>query len=130
MELQNFQKKNEEIRHAFLKLKAGSPQRLRRRLDLSWSNWGFGMEDLADSARRLQQAGVRFIELHGNRYGADLGYRAGPTRKVLADCGIAVAGVCGMFSPDNELASNHGVVRQAAIDYIRRAGGSGKAAED
>ncbi|MFH1006822.1 MAG: sugar phosphate isomerase/epimerase family protein, partial [Candidatus Latescibacterota bacterium] len=40
--------------------------------------------------------------------------------KILSDHGIAVGGICGMFSADNDLSSNRGIVRQAALDYIRR----------
>ena len=117
---QNFELKNEKIRRAFMTLKADHPERLKRRLNLSWSNWGFGMEDLADSAARLEKHGVRFIELHGNHYGPDLGYTPKETRKVLADHGIKAAGVCGMFSSDNDLSSNRAIKRQAAVDYLRR----------
>jgi sugar phosphate isomerase/epimerase len=101
-------------------LKSRHPDRLQRRLALSWSNWGFGTEPLADSAARLQKAGVAHVELHGNRYGNDLGYRSPETRRLLADHGLKVSGICGMFSPDNDLSSNRGVIRQNAVDYIRR----------
>jgi sugar phosphate isomerase/epimerase len=40
--------------------------------------------------------------------------------KILGDHGIKVAGVCGMFSPDNDLSSNRAIQRQAAIDYLKR----------
>jgi sugar phosphate isomerase/epimerase len=118
--LQGYERKNLEIRNAFLKLKAGNPRQLRARLNLSWSNWGFGMEKLEDSAARLEKNGIRFMELHGNLYGPDLGYKAGETRKILGDHGVACSGICGMFSAENELASNRPTVRQRAIDYIRR----------
>ena len=117
---QNFEIKNQKIHAAFNELKLKYPDRLKKRLNLSWSNWGFGIESLADSAARLQQAGIQFIELHGNHYGPDLGYDVGTTLKVLADHGIAVSGVCGMFSADNDLSSNRGIHRQAALDYLRR----------
>ena len=120
MKRQNFEVKNERIKAAFLELKQKHPQKVAARLNLSWSNWGFGMEALADSAARLQKAGIRFIELHGNHYGPDLGYDEKETRKVLADHGIAAAGVCGMYTPDNDLSSNRAVHRQAAIDYLKR----------
>jgi len=120
MKLQNFQLKNEKIRSAFLELKKNHPEKLRTRLNLSWSNWGFGMESLADSAARLQKAGIRYIELHGNHYGPDLGYGVDDTLKILGDHDIRVAGVCGMFSADNDLSSNRAIQRQAAIDYLRR----------
>lgn len=101
-------------------MKKHHPQRLKKRLNLSWSNWGFGIEPLADSARRLAKYNVDFIELHGNHYGSDLGYKPRETQKILKDHNIKVAGICGMFSPDNDLSSNRAIHRQAAIDYIRR----------
>ena len=120
MPRQNYELKNDRIHEAFRRLKAEQPERLKRRLSLSWSNWGFGMETLAESAARLQRAGIGFIELHGNHYGPDLGYDAAETRRVLADHGLRAAGVCGMYSADNDLSSNRGLARQAALDYIRR----------
>jgi len=120
MELQNFEVKNQKIKEMFLKMKLESPEKFVQRLRLSWSNWGFGMEKLVDSVQRLQGAGIKFIELHGNRYGQDLGYKSVEAGKVLSDNGIRVSGICGMFSPDNDLSSNRGIIRQNAIDYIRR----------
>ncbi len=120
MRLQNFETKNQAIRDRFLDLKKRSPERFQPRLNLSWSNWGFGREDLAASAARLNESGVKFIELHGNHYGQDLGYKVEETLKTLNGYGLRVSGVCGMFSADNDLASNRAVCRQNAIDYIRR----------
>jgi len=120
MKKQNYEVKNERIREAFLEMKERHPEKFERRLNLSWSNWGFGMESLADSAARLQNAGIRFIELHGNHYGPDLGYKVDETLRILTDYDITVAGVCGMFSADNDLSSNRAFQRQAAIDYLRR----------
>ena len=120
MKLQRYEEKNRLIREAFDKLKAEHPECLNKRLQFSWSNWGFGLENLVISAKRLQNANVRFIELHGNHYGPDLGYRPMDTKRILSDYGISTAGVCGMFSADNDLSSIHHIRRQAAIDYIRR----------
>jgi D-psicose/D-tagatose/L-ribulose 3-epimerase len=120
MEQQNFEAKNQVIRDKFRALKNGSPEMLKTRLNLSWSNWGFGRESLADSAKRLERAQLSFIELHGNHYGADLGYNVNETRRILEDHGLKVSGVCGMFSADNDLSSNRAMTRQAAIDYLRR----------
>ena len=120
MNPQNYEMKNEAIRQAFENIKKSTPEKLERKLNLSWSNWGFGMEDLDTSARRLSAAGIGFIELHGNHYGRDLGYEPKETLKILADHNVTVAGICGMFSPDNDLSSNSGIQRQNAIDYIRR----------
>jgi D-psicose/D-tagatose/L-ribulose 3-epimerase len=110
----------EQIKTAFLKLKKERPASLSRRLNLSWSNWGFGVENLKDSAARLRKAGIGFIELHGNHYGRDLGYRPNETLKILGDHNIRVAGICGMFSADNDLSSVRPMQRQAAIDYVKR----------
>jgi sugar phosphate isomerase/epimerase len=118
--MQNFQQKNLRIRKQFLAQKASSPERFITRLNLSWSNWGFGIEPLAVSAARLAKAGVPYIELHGNHYGPDLGYKVDETLKILGDAGIRVGGVCGMFSADNDLSSNHPLHRQAALDYLKR----------
>lgn len=120
MRQQNFEAKNETIRESFLALKKKSPEKLKTRLNLSWSNWGFGRENLADSARRLEKAQMAFIELHGNHYGPNLGYNVDETLKILGDHGLKVSGVCGMFSADNDLSSNRAVCRQAAVDYLDR----------
>jgi D-psicose/D-tagatose/L-ribulose 3-epimerase len=117
---QNFELKNQTIRDAFWQLKESHPEKLKQRLNLSWSNWGFGIEPLADSALRLQQAGIDFIELHGNHYGPDLGYKVAETLRILSDHNLKVSGVCGMFSEDNDLSSNRAIQRQAAVDYLRR----------
>ena len=124
MKKQNYELKNEKILLAFEELKSrmksSSPAALENRLKLSWSNWGFGMESLADSAGRLEKNGIRYIELHGNHYGSLLGYEPKETLEILSDHGIQVAGICGMFSADNDLSSNRALHRQAALEYIRR----------
>ncbi len=120
MTLQNFVIKNRSIEERFRKVQAESPDTLAHPLNLSWSNWGFGLERLEDSAERLRKNGIGLIELHGNRYGDDLGYKAHEVRAILGDKGIRVAGICGMFSPDNDLSSNRGIIRQNAVDYLRR----------
>jgi len=120
MKKQNYEIANEKIRTAFQELKKNQPEKLQKRLNLSWSNWGFGIESLDYSAARLQKAGISFIELHGNHYGPDLGYKTEETLKILGDHNIKVAGVCGMFSPDSDMSSNRAINRQAAIDYLKR----------
>ena len=120
MKPQNYELKNEKIHSAFNDLKKNHPEKLKTRLNLSWSNWGFGMESLADTAERLANAGIGFIELHGNHYGPDLGYKVDETLKILGDCHIKVAGVCGMYSTESELSSSLAASRQAAVDYLKR----------
>jgi len=116
--MQNHELKSKKIKDAFIKLKNEKP--FTSKLKLAWSNWGFGIESLETSCARLATAGVEYIELHGNHYGADLGYKLDETHKTLGKHGIKVAGVCGMFSPNCDLSSNNPVHRQAAIDYLRR----------
>lgn len=120
MKKQNYEMKTAKIREAFFELKKKQPAKFKTRLSLSWSNWGFGIEPLATSAARLEKNGVRFIELHGNHYGPDLGYKVAETKKILGDHGVKVGGICGMFSADNDLSSNRAVHRQAAVDYLKR----------
>jgi sugar phosphate isomerase/epimerase len=120
MSLQNHEVKTAKIKSAFEELKRSNPDKLKRRLNLSWSNWGFGMETLTETAERLQKAGIEYIELHGNHYGPDLGYDVKETLDILNAHNLKVGGVCGMFSADNDMASNHMWHRQAAIDYIKR----------
>lgn len=120
VKIQNYEKINHEIKSKFEELKENHPNRLKKKLNVSWSNWGFGLEDLEDSLTRLKQAGVNYIELHGNHYGDDLGYNIEETQKLLKKYDIKVSGVCGMFSVENDLSSNSHISRQAAIDYIRR----------
>lgn len=118
--MQNYEIKNAKIKAAFIELKNKHPENFKKNINLSWSNWGFGIESLADSAARLQKAGIKYIELHGNHYGPDLGYKANETLKTLKEYDIQVAGVCGMFSSYNDMSSTNPMQRQAAIDYIKR----------
>lgn len=120
MKPQNFQKKNFGIFQKFLELKKDSNFSKSRNLNLSWSNWGFGIESLEATAKRLQKFGVQYIELHGNRYGENLGYKAAKTKRVLEDHNLKVSGLCGMVMPESEFSSNNPFVRQRCIDYFKR----------
>ena len=120
MSRQTWETKSDVIRNEFLAAKHSHSERFKKRLSLSWSNWGFGREPLETSASRLARNKICFIELHGNHYGPDFGYAAKETLAILDGNGIEVAGICGMFSADNDLSSNRGIHRQAALDYIRR----------
>ncbi len=120
MKKQNYELKNDHIRQRFEGLRQANPDLGKTRLNLSWSNWGFGMEPLSTSVQRLASNGIQFIELHGNHYGPDLGYRPAETQRILADHGVVCGGICGMFSRENDLSSNSGVSRQQAVDYLKR----------
>jgi D-psicose/D-tagatose/L-ribulose 3-epimerase len=119
MKPQTFQQKDREVVQRFLEYRQSNPNPTQR-LKLSWSNWGFGIEPLQMSAARLAKYNVSYIELHGNRYGTDLGYKTKETQQILNDYGIRVAGVCGMVSPESELSSNIPHITQRCIDYFRR----------
>ena len=68
MDLQNYELKNAAIRERFETLKKNDPEKLKQRLNLSWSNWGFGMEALAVSAKRLAAAVTPVALLGSLRY--------------------------------------------------------------
>ncbi len=120
MSLQRVDQWRAQIEERYLAARAADPGRFEPRLSFSWSNWGFGLEPLEASCDRLARSGIELIELHGNHYGPDLGYRVEETLRILGDRGLRVSGVCGMFSDDNDLSSNRPLSQQAAIDYIRR----------
>lgn len=119
MKAQKYEEKRGTLISGFRRKMENTPQLKDRELKLSWSNWGCGSEPLEHTARRLAKHGIRWIELHGNRYGADLGYRARDVLATLDRYSINVAGLCGMFGAENDLSSNSGIARQHAIDYIR-----------
>ena len=83
MKTQNYEIKNQVIRDRFLEMKNKKPESFKNRLKFSWSNWGFGIESLKDTAERLNKFGIKYIELHGNLYGADLGYRPKEVKKIF-----------------------------------------------
>ena len=120
MPQQNFEIKREQIRQDFEQWKRTHPERIKQPIQLSWSNWVFGVEPLEVSLRRLIANDVHFIELHGNRHGADIGYDPAATRRLLAEHGVRCSGICGVYSPQEDLASNSGIIRQQAIEYIKR----------
>ena len=119
MGMQNLEIKNQKIRDRFKSLvkENGVPE---NRLKLSWSNWGFGLEPIERSVERLAKNNLKYIELHGNLYEKDLGYRSKDINKLLSRYGMKVSGICGMFSTENELASSNPYIRQRAIDYIKK----------
>lgn len=43
--LQNYQIKDQKIKEAFLEMKKNNPEKFAKRLTMSWSNWGFGLEN-------------------------------------------------------------------------------------
>ena len=119
MKLQHFKVRDNEVIERFVRFRSANPS-VKAKLNFSWSNWGFGIEPFEKSIARLAKYKVRYIELHGNRYGPDLGYKTKETRKILNDHGVKVSGVCGMVSQQCELSSNKPHITQRSIDYFRR----------
>ena len=119
MKPQNFQLKDNKVIEQFIEFRKNNLS-IKPKLNLSWSNWSFGIEPFEQSIARLAKYNVKFIELHGNRYGPDLGYKTDEIRQILDDYGVKVSGVCGMISPESELSSNKPHITQRSIDYFRR----------
>ncbi len=119
MKAQNFQVRDSRVIQRFVEFRNRNPE-IGTRLNLSWSNWCFGIEPLEKSVARLAKHNIPYIELHGNRYGPDLGYKSKEVKRVLDDYGMKVSGVCGVASPECELSSINPHVIQRSIDYFRR----------
>jgi D-psicose/D-tagatose/L-ribulose 3-epimerase len=117
-ELQNFEKKNSDIRNSFNELL--KKNKIKNKLKLSWSNWGFGLEPIEISLKRLKKYNIDYVELHGNRYGPDLGYKTKTLKKLLSSYDIKVSGICGMVWKESEMASPSPFIRQRCIDYFKR----------
>lgn len=75
------------------------------------------MEQLQATLQRLSKNNIKFVELHGNLYGKDLGYKPAETIRALNENGMKTSGICGMVHPYSEFASNNHYLRQACIDY-------------
>lgn len=117
---QNFEKKNTEIKLRYLQAKRANPALFRRRIDLSWSIWMFGLEPIGVSLDRLVRNDIRYVELKGDHWTKDSGICVQELTAALSASGVKVSGTCGMFSNENDLSSPSAYVRQNAIDYIRR----------
>lgn len=118
MELQNYEKKDQEIKDKFNKFI--SQNKIENKLKFSWSNWGFGLEPIEKSLERLRRNKVQYVELHGNIYGPDLGYKSAELSKKLSSYNIKVSGICGMVMKEAEMSSSSPYVRQRCIDYFKR----------
>ena len=81
MILQNFKKKDLAVVKQFVEVRKKGFKKSAK-LNLSWSNWGFGMEKLETSVQRLSKNKIKYVELHGNLYGKDLGYKSDETIRV------------------------------------------------
>ncbi|HWQ78148.1 MAG TPA: sugar phosphate isomerase/epimerase family protein, partial [Anaerovoracaceae bacterium] len=120
MKDQNYVKKNKEIAEKFLAWRRTQDISSLKRLNLGWSNWGFGKESFEESLKRLANHNIHYIELHGNHYGSDFGYKEKEIKPILKTYGVEVSGICGMVSIESELSSSSFAVRQRSLDYFRK----------
>lgn len=118
MELQNFEKKDLIIRKKF-KNYISNKKDIKDKIKFSWSSISFGFEPIEDSLKRLEKNKVKYIELPGNLYGKDTGFKSRNLKKILSYYGIEVSGVVGISSRDIDLASSSPITRQRSIDYIK-----------
>jgi sugar phosphate isomerase/epimerase len=120
MKLQNFQLQKLELALRFIEFKEKHPEKMQRKLDLSWSIWMFGREPFERSLKRLKTSGIDYVELKGDSYTADLHQDFEQTKKWLGHFRMGVSGICGLYAEYNDLSSTDPYVRQTAIEYIKR----------
>ncbi|MDA3811835.1 MAG: sugar phosphate isomerase/epimerase [Spirochaetaceae bacterium] len=118
--LQYYETKNQLIRDSFLQMKKNHPEKMKKKISLSWSSWIFGIEDLETSVLRLKKVGLDYIELGGFHLTSDSGSDYKTVNQILSRNDMKVSGSVGFFSPENDLSSNSAFSRQNAVDYIRR----------
>jgi D-psicose/D-tagatose/L-ribulose 3-epimerase len=120
MKLQYVDEVREQIKLRFEAVRKSEPGKLERRLELSFSNWVFGLETLEEAVRRLAKYKVRYIELGGDYGGRDVGYQAETekTKALLDKYDVKCSGICGFFGDSNALSTNNNFIRQTAREYI------------
>ena len=87
---------------------------------LSWSIWMFGKEPIARSFQRLRDAGLQFVELAGTHHTDDSGPSAQEVRRLLERYALRASGVCGLYAPQVDLATDDAFRGRQALDYVRR----------
>ncbi len=120
MDKQQFEERSASIRNRFLELLRDGKASVNREPRLSWSIWLFGREPLAVSFDRLKQAGLKYVELSGDHHARESGADPKTVRKLLTEYDLSVSGVCGLYFPEVDLASENPFVGQRALDYVRR----------
>lgn len=102
-------------------MKAQYPERLSRRINLSFSVPAFGLEPVQDSIDRLGSLGYRYAELPGNYGGPDIGNHV-HGKEILArfdKWGMKCSGVCPFTLPGMAFTERDGFGRQRALAYLR-----------
>ena len=121
-QLQRFEQRNLVIRQRFEALRREHPERIERRIDLSYCTLMFGPERVVNSIKRLAKYGYKYIEILGNCAGDTCGNHTQlrEIRQAMADYGMECSGVCGQAQPGFCLESRDYFARQRAHDLIRR----------
>lgn len=120
MDVQQFEQRNETIRRDFKQAVHAGRVSVEAPPRLSWSIWLFGREAPRVSLERLRAAGLEYVELAGNHHTRESGTGSREMKSLLSDLGLQTSGVCGLYSPDVDLASDNAFRAQNAVDYVRR----------
>jgi len=113
-------RKLSSLKRRFLDAKRETPTAFSARMNLSWSQWAFGAEDLERSLVRLKQHAVDYIELAGIACDADPEVASILPKALTEEFGIAVSGICGMFTTERDLSSADPEVAGKGQEYVRR----------
>ncbi len=122
MGLQRYELLSEMIKKEFLKRRREQPEAFKRKIDLSFCSFMFGLEDVRDSIKRLAGLGYEYIEIFGNSAGDTTGnyqYQK-DTAEYLRNYNMKCSGLCLNFQPGFALESTDFFARQRAHDYIKR----------
>ena len=121
MKLQKWEEKTLAIKEAFETLKKEHPDRLKRRIDLSYCCQTFGWEPIPKSIERLAKLGYKYIELPGQYGGPDIGphVHLDEILEALDKYDMKCSGVCQLSMEGFGLNDKNYFNRQRAVDYTR-----------
>lgn len=122
MKVQKYEKRNQDIKKAFLNKKKNNPDMFQRNIDMSFCTLMFGLESVAHSIERLAKYGYQYIEILGNCAGDHIGSHTEivEIKKALEYTGIKCSGICLNFQQGFSLESTDFFARQRAYDYVKR----------
>ena len=121
MKLQPFEEKNRQIQEAFERLKAEQPERLKRRIDVSFCVQTFGMEPVTESLARLSELGYKYAELPGQYGGVHSGHQQYITdiKKAMEQYDIKCSGVCPFTLAGFSLTEYDYFAKEKAYEYVK-----------
>ena len=120
MKLQKYEQKSFQIREEFEKLKSEHPERVKRRIDLSFSSACFGLEPVTESIQRLAELGYQYIEIPGNYGGSYSGHHRNLQEilQTLDRYEMKCSGVCPLTMPGYSLTESDFFGKQRAAEYL------------